>query len=146
MTNNIANSSRAPENAKKPLAGRRILLAEDEALIAFELERMLVDFGCDVVGPVSSVEGVLESAERGGFDGAVLDVNLRGRRIFEILPKLQKLGLRLIITSGYDDVTLFPPPFRAVPRIPKPFDERELMRICERVFAGPATPAGPASP
>jgi DNA-binding NtrC family response regulator len=128
-----------PNNAKKPLAGRRVLVAEDEGLIALELERMLVDFGCDVVGPVASVEGVLEKAESGGFDGAVLDINLRGRQIFEILPKLQRLGLRLIITSGYDDVTLFPPPFRAVPRIPKPFDQRELRRICERVFANPAT-------
>src|ERR1700749_324114 len=122
-TNNVANNSRAPKNPKKPLAGCRIILAEDEALIALELERMLVDFGCDVVGPVASVEGVLENVERGGFDGAGLDVNLRGRRTFQILPKLQKLGLRLIITSGSDDVTLFPPPFRTVPRIPKPFDE-----------------------
>lgn len=140
MTNNIANDSSAPKSANKsPLAGRRILLAEDEGLIALELERMFVDFGCDVVGPVASVEGVLENAERGGFDGAVLDVNLRGRQIFEILPTLQRLGLRLVITSGYDDVSLFPPLFRTVPRIPKPFNERELRRICERVFADPAT-------
>jgi CheY-like chemotaxis protein len=139
LANNIGNNSPAPKSAKKPLAGRRILLAEDEGLIALELERMLADFGGNVVGPVASVESVLENAERGGLDGAVLDVNLRGRQIFEILPKLQRLGLRLIITSGYDDVTLFPPAFRAVPRIPKPFDERELRRICERVFADPAT-------
>ncbi len=139
LTNNTANNNPGPKSAKKPLTGCRILLAEDEGLIALELEQMLVSFGCDVVGPVASVEGVLENAERGGLDGAVLDVNLRGRQIFEILPKLQRLGLRLIMTSGYDDVTLFPPPFRTVPRISKPFDERELRRICERVFAGPAT-------
>ena len=101
---------------------------------------MLEDFGCDVVGPLASVDKVLESAQRGGLDGALLDVNLRGQRIFEILPTLQKLGLRLIITSGYNDETLFPAPFRATPRIAKPFDEGELRRICERVFAKPATP------
>ncbi len=136
--NDIAKNRSVPESEKKPLAGRRILLAEDEGLIALELERMLMDLGCDVVGPIASVDGVLENAERGGFDGAVLDINLRGRQIFEILPKLQKLGLRLIITSGYD-MTLFPPAFRALPRIPKPFDEKELRRVCERVFANPAT-------
>ena len=43
------------------------------------------------------------------------------------------------MTSGYDDVSLFPSPFRTVPRISKPFDEREFRRICERVFADPAT-------
>ena len=68
---------------------------------------MLEDFGCDVVGPLASVDKVLESAQRGGLDGALLDVNLRGQRIFEILPTLQKLGLRLIITSGYNDELFF---------------------------------------
>jgi DNA-binding NtrC family response regulator len=120
------------------LAGRRILVAEDEGLIALELEQILLDFGCQVVGPLTNVDAVLENAQRGGFDGALLDVNLRGRRVFEILPELQKLGLRLIITSGYDDVTLFPPQFRTLPRIAKPFEEKELRRICEKVFAEPA--------
>jgi DNA-binding NtrC family response regulator len=96
---------------------------------------MLENFGYDVVGPLASVDQVLESAQRGGLDGAVLDVNLRGHRIFDILPALEKLGLRLIITSGYADDTLFPAPFRAMPRIAKPFEERELRRICEKVFA-----------
>lgn len=140
LTNSVAEKGRVQKKSKKPLAGHRILLAEDEGLIALDLERMLEDFGCDVVGPVASVDGVLEAVERGSFDGALLDVNLRGRQIFEILPRLQKLGLRLIITSGYDDVTLFPPPFRTLPRVAKPFDERELRRVCEKVFANPAIP------
>jgi DNA-binding NtrC family response regulator len=139
LTNGLAKDGPARRSAKKPLAGRRILLAEDEALIALELERILEDFGCDVVGPLASVDKVLESAQRGGLDGAILDVNLRGRRIFEILPALQKLGLRFIITSGYADDTLFPAPFRATPRIAKPFNQKELGLICQKVFAKPAT-------
>jgi DNA-binding NtrC family response regulator len=135
LMSSLPRSDRVTNSAKKPLAGQRILVAEDEALIALELERILEDFGCEVVGPLASVDEVLENAKRGGFDGALLDVNLRGRQIFEIMPTLQKLGLRLIITSGYDDVTLFPAPFRAMPRIAKPFDERELRRVCEKVFA-----------
>jgi CheY-like chemotaxis protein len=134
LTTNPAND----DQAHKPLAGRRILVAEDEGLIALELERMLEGFGCHVIGPLASVAEVKERAERGDLDGALLDVNLRGQRIFEILPTLQKLGLRLIITSGYADDALFPAAFRAMPRIAKPFDERELQRICEKVFANPA--------
>lgn len=126
-------------NTNRPLAGSRILVAEDEALIAIELQRILEDFGCEVVGPLSSVDEVLQNADRGGFDGALLDINLRGRQIFEILPQLDKLGLRMIITSGYNDVTLFPAAFRSLPRIAKPFDEKELRFICEIVFGKAVT-------
>jgi len=139
QTTNLLGNDRLPKSLDTPLAGQRILLAEDEGLIALELEGLLSDFGCEVVGPLADVDEVLENARRGGFDGALLDVNLRGRQIFEVLPALQKLGLRIIITSGYDDATLFPPPFRATPRIAKPFDRSELRRICEKVFANPAT-------
>ena len=138
LTTNLPRNGVVHNSAEKLLAGRRILLAEDEGLIALELERILEEFGCEVVGPLASVDEVLEHAQRGGCDGALLDVNLRGRQIFEILPALQKLGLALIITSGYDDVTLFPAAFRTMPRVAKPFDERELRRVCEKVFASPA--------
>jgi DNA-binding NtrC family response regulator len=137
LANNVHKDGPARNSSKTPLAGRRILVAEDEGLIALELEKILEDFGCDVVGPLASVEEVLENARRGGLDGALLDVNLRGQRVFDILPALQQLGLRLIIMSGYNDDTLFPASFRAMPRIAKPFDEKELRRICEKIFAPP---------
>jgi DNA-binding NarL/FixJ family response regulator len=116
---NLAENGRAQvhESPKRPLAGRRILVAEDEALVALELMWMLENFGCELVGPLATVDEVLESARRGSLDGALLDVNLRGRQIFEILPELKKLGMRIILASGYDDPTLFPGMFRAMPRI-----------------------------
>lgn len=97
------------------LEGLRILVAEDEGLIALELETVLQGFGCEVVGPVSRVAEVLRRAGHGDLDGALLDVNLRGEQIFAILPQLIALGLKIIITSGYDDATLFPPEFRDLP-------------------------------
>ncbi|MGC2776363.1 MAG: hypothetical protein WA418_12110 [Bradyrhizobium sp.] len=116
------------------LEGLRILVAEDEGLIALELETVLQSFGCEVVGPVSRVAGVLHEAERGRLDGALLDVNLRGEQIFAILPQLIALELKIVITSGYDDATLFPPEFRNLPRLAKPFDERALRSMCEATF------------
>jgi DNA-binding NtrC family response regulator len=126
-------------NTKVPLAGQRILIAEDESLIALDLEKLLQRFGCTVVGPVARVEQVLDRALEGGCDGALLDVNLRGQQIFEILPRLQDLRLPFIITSGYQDITFFPAKFRALPRIAKPVDESELRRACEQVFGNSAS-------
>ncbi|WP_291699096.1 response regulator [Bradyrhizobium sp.] len=119
---------------KVPLAGQRILIAEDESFIAFELAAMMERLGCTVVGPVSRVEEVLRHAVEGWCDGALLDVNLRGQLIFEILPRLQAVRLPLIISSGYQDINFYPMNFRMLPRIGKPVDERELRRVCELVF------------
>jgi len=121
------------------LEGLRILVAEDEGLIALELETVLQGFGCEVVGPVSRVAEVLRRAGHGDLDGALLDVNLRGEQIFAILPQLIALGLKIIITSGYDDATLFPPEFRDLPRLAKPFDERALRAMCETTFLRSST-------
>ena len=120
--------------ASSSLEGLRVLLAEDEGLIALELETVLQGFGCEVVGPVSRVNDVLREAERGQLDGALLDVNLRGEQIFAVLPRLTELKLRIVITSGYDDATLFPEAFRTLPRLAKPFGELSLRKICEQTF------------
>jgi DNA-binding NarL/FixJ family response regulator len=121
--------------ASSSLEGLRILVAEDEALIALELQTVLQGFGCEVVGPVSRVNEVLREAERGGLDGALLDINLRGEQIFAILPRLTELKLKIVITSGYDDDAQFPEAFRTLPRLAKPFGELSLQRICEETFS-----------
>jgi DNA-binding NtrC family response regulator len=107
-----------------------ILIAEDEALIALHLESMLCDFGCRVIGPVAEVHEILPEARRTRLDGALLDVNLRGQQVFGVLPELMALGVPVVLTSGYNDDTLFPAPFRTLPRLSKPFDEQALRRMC----------------
>jgi DNA-binding NtrC family response regulator len=119
----------------RPLAGRRILIAEDEILIALQLEAILQELGCQIVGPVTRVDEVRACLEARSFDGALVDVNLRGEQIFGVLPALIELGVPVVIASGYADTTLFPPQFRAVPRIAKPFDEAALQRLCLAMFA-----------
>ena len=118
------------------LVNRRILVAEDEALIAIGIESMLQSFGCEVVGPVSEVREILQVIEAEPLDGALLDVNLRGRQVFEILPEIIRRGIPVMLTSGYDDATLFPPAFRDLPRISKPFDEATLRRMCTMLVTG----------
>ena len=112
------------------LANRRILVAEDEGLIALDLESMLQGFGCEVVGPLSDIHDILDAIRSQPVDGALLDVNLRGRQVFEILPEFIRRKIPVVLTSGYDDATLFPRFVRELPRISKPFDLETLRRVC----------------
>jgi DNA-binding NtrC family response regulator len=120
-----------PGTAPVPsLASRRILVAEDEGLIALDLESMLQGFGCEVVGPLSDIHDILSAIRSQPVDGALLDVNLRGRQVFEILPEFISRKIPVVLTSGYDDATLFPRVFRELPRISKPFDLATLRQVC----------------
>jgi DNA-binding LytR/AlgR family response regulator len=116
-----------PDAALPPL---RILVVEDEGLIALNLELMLRRFGCEIVGPISEVDGIVGAARAHNPDGAFLDVNLRGRKVFDVLPEMMGLGVPCVLSSGYDDPMLFPAAFRDLPRIAKPFDETALRRAC----------------
>jgi DNA-binding NarL/FixJ family response regulator len=117
------------------IRGRRILIAEDEAMIALDLESFLQDLGCEIIGPVANVEDVVQQFEAHHPDGALLDINLRGKQVFAVLPQLIEQGLPVIITSGYDDIALIPQDFRALPRISKPFNQATLRELCVTVFA-----------
>ena len=103
-------------------------------MIALDLAAALEGFGCEVVGPVARVGEVSKKAQAGPLDGALLDVNLRGRQIFEVLPDLLAQGIKVVLTSGYNDATLFPAAFRDLPRVAKPFDEKSLRQACETHF------------
>lgn len=128
-----------PMSKSALLASRRILVAEDESVIALGLEDALASFGCEVLGPVARPGDVLKIIERERVDGALLDINLRGEQIFSALPAVLARGIPVIITSGYGDLTLFPEEFRDLPRVTKPFDFVRLERLCAAVFATPKT-------
>jgi DNA-binding NtrC family response regulator len=108
----------------------RILVVEDEGLIALNLELILRRFGCEIVGPISEVDDIVNAVRTHRPDGAFLDVNLRGRKVFDVLPEMIGLGIPCVLSSGYDDPMLFPPAYRNMPRIAKPFDEIALRRAC----------------
>lgn len=114
-------------DAASPL---KILVVEDEGLIALNLELMLRRFGCEIVGPISEIDDIVCTARKHNPDGAFLDVNLRGRKVFDVLPEMMGLGVPCVLSSGYDDPMLFPAAFRDMPRIAKPFDETALRRAC----------------
>ena len=116
--------------ADTSLSDLRILVVEDESLIALNLELILRRFGCEVVGLVSEVGDIVAAVKKHLPDGIFLDVNLRGRKVFDVLAEVISLGVPCVLSSGYNDPTLFPEEFRNLPRIAKPFDEAALHRVC----------------
>jgi len=110
------------------LAGLRILVVEDDFLIAEILREMLMDAGVSVLGPVTTVAEALDFITRDtAFDGAVLDINLRGEYAYKVADELIRRGIRFMFTSGYGAGTLAEP-YRMHPRCEKPFQEQTLLK------------------
>lgn len=85
------------------LQGCRILIVEDEYLLADELQQRLGDMGAIILGPVGTVEGALEQiAYEERIDGAILDVNLDGESIFPAAELLIERDTPFIFTTGYE--------------------------------------------
>ena len=108
------------------LAGRRILVVEDEYFIADDLSRALQRHGARVVGPVPDLAAGLDLATRDPLDSAVLDVNLGGEMSYPIADRLSERGVPFLFTTGYDERTL-DPGYAAITRIEKPFESSMVM-------------------
>jgi DNA-binding LytR/AlgR family response regulator len=111
------------------LRGRRLLVVEDEYLIAADLTASLESLGVEVIGPAASVEEALSLVEnnRGRLDGAVLDINLRDQRVYPVADLLTACGVPFVFTTGYDAVAV-PTAYAHTPRCEKPIDKTQLVR------------------
>jgi PAS domain S-box-containing protein len=98
----LAEGARASER----LAGRRVLLVEDEPLVALDLEATLRDLGCEVAGPAATLADALRvvAAEAPQLDAAVLDVNLGGQPAFPAADELVRRGVPVIFATGYSEL------------------------------------------
>ncbi|HEV2083218.1 MAG TPA: response regulator [Brevundimonas sp.] len=104
------------------LKDRRVLVVEDESLVAMLLETMLEDLGCVPVGPVASVDEGLRLAQEDGLDAALLDVNVAGTPVFPVAEALEARGIPLVFSTGYGEGGL-PENWRGRPTVQKPFTE-----------------------
>ena len=104
------------------LQGRRILVVEDEYMIADAMQRGLEDEGVIVVGPAASVRKALHLLDAAtDLDGAVLDMNLADEKVFPVADALQARGIPFLFTTGYDAAEV-PPAWRHVQRLEKPVE------------------------
>ena len=103
-------------------AGLRVLVVEDEPIVAMCLEDMLESFGCATIGPASRLSDGLVLARDEALDAAILDINLGGERSTEIAEALQLRGVPFAFASGYGN----PPEGFGQPMIEKPYREADV--------------------
>lgn len=103
-----------------PLSGCRILVVEDEYLLADELRRALEGAGATVIGPIGHLPTAMARARaEHAIDAAVLDLNLGGAEVFPLAELLAERGVPMIFSTGYDAVSV-PPRFAHVTACLKP--------------------------
>ena len=107
------------------MAERRILIVEDETMIAMMEEDFLQQLGWDVVGLATGIERALTMAREADIDAALLDVNLNGKTSFAVADILTERRIPFVFATGYgaDGVA---DRFRGVPTLTKPFRMDEL--------------------
>jgi PAS domain S-box-containing protein len=121
-----------PLSAPEPMSGPgrpRILVVEDSALIALEIEEAMRELGFDVLGPVGRLPAALELAQTQTVDGALLDINLDGVQVYPLADLLRERGIPIVFATGYDRRTVLPVRFNSVPTLAKPFSPAELARL-----------------
>jgi PAS domain S-box-containing protein len=119
-----------------PVMPKRVLLVEDEELIALNLAKQLSEMGWSVVGPASTFSEACELVTKGQFDAAILDVNLRGQAVYPLAEELARRAIPFVFCTGYD----VPHPtglFGAVPVLRKPASGQAVAAAFEHLARGP---------
>ena len=131
MTQDITNPAQA-------LAGKRILVVEDEALVAMLLEDMIGDLGGNIVATASRVDAALKIIEErvDEIDAALLDVNLGSENAFPIAEALGAHGKPFAFSTGYGHAGL-PEEWRHCLAVQKPFTQEQIEAVLTRIMSAP---------
>src|SRR5262249_26948218 len=125
--------------AESALAGRRILIVEDEYFLADDLKQILSRRSAEVLGPVPTMSEALKlinDSQR--IDCAVLDVNLGGKPVFPISAALRERKIPFLFATGYAS-TQIPAEFDGIPRLEKPFVSSALIAAVEAIIRARAS-------
>lgn len=114
----------------------RVLVVEDEPLIAMLVQEWLEELNCEVVGPAASVTGALELIAGVKLDGAVLDVSLGKEESFPIADELRKRGVPFAFATGYGADGL-EARFAGTPVLAKPFEQKRFRDVVSKLIASP---------
>lgn len=116
------------------LSGRRILVVEDEYMLAEDLRSELSNLGAVVLGPVGTVANAFDLiASEADIDGAILDVNLAGEKVFAVADRLIARDIPLVFATGYD-ASAIPQIYSDVPRCEKPVNISKISAALSRLI------------
>lgn len=116
------------------MAEGRILVVEDEGLVAMALEDTLSAVGYDVVGPAPSAAAALKLIETEIVNAALLDVNLGGERVDMVAQALADAAIPFIFSTGYSTKSALPPAFADRRALRKPFQAKDLLKAIEEML------------
>lgn len=129
------------------LRGKRILVVEDEHLVAHETVVTLTNAGCEVIGPVPNVAAALASAGSSVPDAAILDINLGNDMVWPVGLLLKSRGIPFVFVSGYAAPVDVPAALQDVLRLEKPLrSDCIIQRLADQFAAPKAVPTGASRP
>ena len=113
---------------------RRVLIVEDEVLLALHLEDLLTALGHEVVAQATRIDMAMELAREGDIDFAILDINVAGTKSFPVADILHQRGIPFAFATGYGAEGLADG-YRDCPALRKPYAQEDLERTLAQIFA-----------
>ena len=110
------------------MPGKRIMIVEDEALVAMLLSESVAELGFSVVGPFSKAAAAIAGMKDTPIDVAILDINLAGETVYPVASLLREQGIPYIFVTGYGSESI-DPEFVDIPVLQKPIERERLRQI-----------------
>ena len=115
------------------LSGKRVLVVEDSPVVGPYTADVLEELGCKVVGPAPNMAAARELIEGGAFDAALMDIHIRGERVFNLCEVLEAKNVPFVLTSGYADWAV-PDKWDERPRLQKPYTMEDVRTALEALL------------
>lgn len=121
---------------KNEIEDRRVLVVEDEALVAMLIEFTLLEMGASVIGPITDLPGAVKAAQTATFDVAILDIDLNGEDSYPAADIIRSRQLPFIFHTGHGDSTALASSYPGIPVLQKPSEPAEVVRILASLMRG----------
>jgi CheY-like chemotaxis protein len=116
-----------PVERRKHMVPQRVIIVEDEYLVALDVEAVLQSMGVETIVIATTLAQARQAVEQDGADCVLLDVSLSDGMSYDFARQLREAGIPFGFVSGYGDTTGFPDDLAQAPLLGKPFGENEIM-------------------